>query len=79
MAIARNSDRLMDLRTIKRNIASGLITKEQVREHLETLPDVSDKLEVMTIPDEDDDDDYDDDEVDEVAPTATPTPETPAS
>lgn len=63
----RYIERLMDLRTIQRNIASGLITKEQVAEYLESLPDVSDNIETLSIPDGDDlddDDDYEDDEGD---------------
>ncbi|MEZ4447930.1 MAG: hypothetical protein R3B09_00535 [Nannocystaceae bacterium] len=62
----RYIERLMDLRTIQRNIESGLITKEQVTEYLESLPDVSDNIETLSIPDgddlDDDDDDYEEDE-----------------
>ena len=88
----RNSERLMDLRTINRNLRSGLLSREEVAEYLRTLPDVSGKLEVMTIPDGDDDDDAGEDEVDAapeaaaaapaVAPAvapAAPTPEAPNS
>ena len=62
----RYIERLMDLRTIQRNIASGLITKEQVAEYLQSLPDVSDNIETLSIPEGDDfDDDYPDDEDDD--------------
>ncbi len=49
----RNTERLMDLRTINRNLRSGLLAREEVTEYLRNLPDASDKLEVMTIPDDD--------------------------
>ncbi|MEZ4383880.1 MAG: hypothetical protein R3A79_21285 [Nannocystaceae bacterium] len=78
----RNFERLMDLRTIHRNLASGLITKEDVAEFRRGLPDASEKFEVMTIPDEDDDDDDDDDlqiHNETPAPQVQAAPATPAS
>ncbi len=61
----RHIERLMDLRTVQRNIQSGLITKEQYDEYLATLPDVGDNAEALGSGEDEDDDDDDEDEDDE--------------
>ena len=55
----RNIERLMDLRTVQRNIQSGLITKEQYEEYLGGLPDVGDNAEALGMGEDEDDYDYD--------------------
>lgn len=52
----------MDLRTVQRNIQSGLITKEQYEEYLSTLPDVGDNAEALGSGEDEDDYDYDDED-----------------
>lgn len=73
----RNFERLMDLRTIHRNLASGLITKEEVAEFRRSLPDASEKFEVVAIPDDDDYDDDDDDDLISETPSQAPPPAAP--
>jgi hypothetical protein len=53
MVVSRQLERLFDLRTIRRNIRSGLLTKERYEEYLRSLPDVTENLAPLSSMDED--------------------------
>jgi hypothetical protein len=44
MVISRQFERLFDLRTIRRNIRSGVMTREKYDEYLRSLPDMADNV-----------------------------------
>lgn len=43
-------DTRYDTRLLERNIKKGFVTREEIAERLETLPDLSDKAEAVEIP-----------------------------
>lgn len=47
--MAALSDKLVDKRTIERNIAKGLVSKEQYEQHLVELPDKEGECERVEI------------------------------
>lgn len=49
MVAPRQAERLFDLRTYRRNIRSGLITKERYEEWLKTLPDAADNVAPLNV------------------------------
>ncbi|MFZ6181402.1 hypothetical protein [Nannocystis pusilla] len=53
MVAPRQLERLFDLRTVRRNIRGGLITKERYEEWLKTLPDAADNVATVSFEDED--------------------------
>ncbi|WP_434418413.1 hypothetical protein [Nannocystis pusilla] len=53
MVAPRQLERLFDLRTVRRNIRGGLITKERYEEWLKTLPDATDNVATVSFEDED--------------------------
>ena len=58
---------LFDERVVERNIANGLITRDDYEKHLAKLPDDADNLDysIITDDDDDDEDENDDDEDDD--------------
>ncbi|PCC73331.1 hypothetical protein SAMN02745121_02940 [Nannocystis exedens] len=52
MVAPRQLERLFDLRTVRRNIRGGLITKERYEEWLKTLPDAADNVATVSFEDE---------------------------
>jgi hypothetical protein len=44
MVVSRQQERLVDLRTIRRNIRAGMLTKERFDEYLRSLPDMSENI-----------------------------------
>ena len=52
MVAPRQSERLFDLRTVRRNIRSGLVSKERYEEWLKTLPDVADNVAPLSFDDD---------------------------
>lgn len=52
MVAPRQPERLFDLRTVRRNIRSGLVTKERYEEWLKTLPDVADNVAPLSFEDD---------------------------
>lgn len=53
MVISRQFERLFDLRTIRRNIRSGVMTREKYDEYLRSLPDMADNVAPLGGMDED--------------------------
>ena len=53
MVISRQFERLFDLRTIRRNIRSGNMTKEKYEEYLRSLPDMADNIAPLSSMDDD--------------------------
>lgn len=53
MVISRQFERLFDLRTIRRNIRSGTMTKEKYDEYLRSLPDMADNIAPLSSMDDD--------------------------
>ena len=53
MVISRQFERLFDLRTIRRNIRSGNMTKEKYDEYLRSLPDMADNIAPLSSMDDD--------------------------
>jgi hypothetical protein len=52
MVAPRQLERLFDLRTVRRNIRAGLITKERYEEWLKSLPDAADNVATMSFEDD---------------------------
>ena len=52
MVAPRQLERFFDLRTVRRNIRGGLITKERYEEWLKTLPDAADNVATVSLEDE---------------------------
>lgn len=52
MVAPRQPERLFDLRTVRRNIRSGLVSKERYEEWLKTLPDVADNVAPLSFEDD---------------------------
>ncbi|MDC0666108.1 hypothetical protein [Nannocystis radixulma] len=52
MVAPRQLERLFDLRTVRRNIRGGLITKERYEEWLKTLPDATDNVATVSFDEE---------------------------
>ncbi|MCY1058434.1 hypothetical protein [Nannocystis sp. SCPEA4] len=52
MVAPRQLERLFDLRTVRRNIRGGLITKERYEEWLKTLPDATDNVATVSFEEE---------------------------
>lgn len=52
MVAPRQSERLFDLRTVRRHMRSGLVSKERYEEWLKTLPDVSDNVAPLSFEDD---------------------------
>jgi hypothetical protein len=44
MVVSRQQERLVDLRTIRRNIRAGMLTKDKFDEYLRSLPDMSENI-----------------------------------
>jgi hypothetical protein len=52
MVVSRQQERLFDLRTIRRNIRSGLMTKDRYEEYLRSLPDMTENIAPPTSPED---------------------------
>jgi hypothetical protein len=52
MVAPRQLERLFDLRTVRRNIRGGLITKERYEEWLKNLPDATGNVATVSLEDE---------------------------
>lgn len=53
MVISRQSERLFDLRTIRRSIRAGNVTKEKYDEYLRSLPDMAENIAPLSSMDDD--------------------------
>lgn len=53
MVVSRQHERLFDLRTIRRNVRSGLLTREKVEEYMKSLPDMSENIAPLSSMDDD--------------------------
>ncbi len=53
MVVSRPLQRVFDLRTIRRNIRSGLLTKEKFDEYLRSLPDMTENIAPLSSMDDD--------------------------
>jgi hypothetical protein len=53
MVVSRQHERLFDLRTIRRNVRSGLLTRDKVEEYLKSLPDMSENIAPLSSMDDD--------------------------
>ena len=53
MVISRQFERLFDLRTIRRNIRAGNVTKEKYDEYLRSLPDMAENIAPLSSMDDD--------------------------
>jgi hypothetical protein len=53
MVVSRQNERLFDLRTVRRNVRSGLLTRDKVEEYLKSLPDMSENIAPLSSMDDD--------------------------
>jgi len=53
MVVSRQNERLFDLRTVRRNVRSGLLTRDKVEEYLRSLPDMSENIAPLSNMDDD--------------------------
>ncbi len=53
MVVSRQHERLFDLRTIRRNVRSGLLTRDKVEVYLKSLPDMSENIAPLSSMDDD--------------------------